>query len=154
MKYCVDTSALIDAWVRWYPQEHFPTLWDKMENLIDNGRLISSEEVLQELERKEGDTLYKWAEKRNHIFLPLDNNIQSCHSSIIAKHPQLVDGRTGKSFADPWVIATAHKNDYIVVTGEKPTGSPDRPKIPDVCRSMRINWISFVELIRQEKWRF
>jgi len=144
----------MDAWVRWYPEEMFPTLWEKVDALIDEGRLISSEEVLQELERKEGHTLYEWARKRHGLFLPLDDGIQTCASQIMTSHPRLVDGRTGKSFADPWVIATAHTNDCIVVTGEKPTGSPERPKIPDVCRDMRIRCFSFVELIRQERWRF
>lgn len=154
MNYCIDTSALIDAWVRWYPKEMFPSLWEKVDVLIEDGRLISSEEVLQELERKEGDTLHEWAKERQDLFLPLDDEIQTCGSQVMATHPRLVDARAGKSFADPWVIATARTNDCIVVTGEGPGRSPDRPKIPDVCRDMRIPCIGFVELIRQEEWRF
>jgi len=154
VKYCIDTSALMDAWMRWYPAEMFPTLWEKVDALIDDARLISSEEVLLELERKEGDTLHDWAKERNDIFLPLDDSIQTCHSQIMASYPRLVDGRTGKSFADPWVIATAHTNNCIVVMGEEPTGTLDRPKIPDVCQDMRIRCIKFVDLIRQERWRF
>lgn len=154
MNYCIDTSALMDAWIRWYPQEMFPTLWERVDALIDDEQLISSEEVLQELERKEGDTLHEWAKERHEVFLPLDDAIQTCASQIMTTHPRLVDGRTGKSFADPWVIATAHTHDAIVVTGEKPTGKPDRPKIPDVCRDMQVPCISFVDLIRQEGWRF
>ena len=137
MRYCIDTSALIDAWVRWYPREMFPTLWEKVDALIDDGRLFSSEEVLQELERKEGDTLYEWAKERQDYFLSLNDDIQACASQIMANYPRLVDERTGKSFADPWVIATAHTRGCTVVTGERPTDSPDRrPKIPDVCQGM------------------
>ena len=154
MSYCIDTSALMDGWVRYYPQETFPTLWVNLDRLIEANRLISSEEVLQELERKEGDTLYGWAKDRDRMFLPLDASIQACAKQIMLDHPQLVDGRTGKSFADPWVIATAHVNKVAVVTGEKPSGRPNRPKIPDVCRQMNVVCISFVDLIRREKWRF
>lgn len=154
MIYCIDTSALIDAWIRWYPEDMFPTLWENIENIIDEGKLISSEEVLNELERKEGDSLHQWAQERQGIFLPLDDNIQECARQIMTSHPQLVDGRTGKSFADPWVIATANVHGTVLVTGEKPTGSPDRPKIPDVCRDMSIKCIGFVDMIRQENWRF
>jgi len=133
----------------------FPTLWEKIDALIDDGRLISSEEVLQELERKEGDTLHEWATERKECFLPLGNDIQACAAGIMANYPRLVDERTGKSFADPWVIATAHVNGCVVVTGERPTDSPDkRPKMPDVCQGMKINWMNFVDLIRQEKWSF
>lgn len=154
MNYCLDTSALMDAWLRWYPPDAFPTLWDKVDSLIERGRLISSEEVLQELERKEGDTLHAWAVERRTIFLPLGADIQASASKIMTSHPRLVDGRTGKSFADPWVIATAHVHHCIVVTGEKPTGKRDRPKIPDVCQDLQIRCLSFTDLIRKESWRF
>jgi len=154
VKYCIDTSALMDAWVRWYPPEVFPSLWDAMDALIDDRRLISSEEVLHELERKEGDTLHAWAKEREQVFLPLDDNIQACPSEIMTSHPRLVDERTGKSFADPWVIATAEVNGCGVVTGEKGTGTPDRPKIPDVCQARNILCVGIVELIRKERWHF
>jgi len=132
----------------------FPALWDKMDTLIEDGRLISSEEVLQELERKEGDTLHEWAKERHHLFLPLNDDIQNCALQIMTDHPKLVDERTGKSFADPWVIATAKTNACIVVTGEFPSESQNRPKIPDVCRDMDIRYIRIVDLIREEQWRF
>jgi len=66
----------------------------------------------------------------------------------------LVDGRTGKSFADPFVIATAISKQYTIVTGERATGTRNRPKIPDVCRDLNIQCIGFTDLIRQEGWRF
>jgi len=154
MTYCIDTSALMDAWVRWYPQEIFPTLWNYLDHLIDDERLISSEEVLGELERKEGDSLYQWAKERASLFLPLDNAVQTRVISIMGKHPRLVDGRTGKSHADPFVIATAQVTQSALVTGEKATGAISRPKIPDVCKDLNVRCIGFTELIREEKWRF
>ena len=154
MIYCVDTSAFMDAWVRWYPQEIFPSLWSNVDNLIAEERLISSEEVLQEIERKEGDSLYDWAKKREAVFLPLDDQVQGYVNSVMATHPRLVDGRTGKSYADPFVIATAIVKQSTIVTGERATGSRDRPKIPDVCRDLKLRCIGFTELIRQEGWRF
>ncbi len=154
MKYCIDTSALLDAWIRWYPNDLFPTLWERMDCLIEENRLVSSEEVLRELERKEGDALHRWAKDRSHVFLPLNEPTQACALQIMHDHPRLVDARTGKSFADPWVIATARVNGCTVVTGEGATGTLRRPKIPDVCRTMRIHCVGFIELIRREKWRF
>ena len=154
MTYCVDTSAFLDAWVRWYPQELFPSLWTRVDDLIENDRLISSEEVLQGIERKEGDSLYEWAKERQSIFLPLDAEVQRHVNTVMASHPRLVDGRTGKSYADPFVIATALPRKSVVVTGEKATGSLDRPKIPDVCKALKIQCIGFTDLIRQERWRF
>jgi len=154
LKYCIDTSALLDAWVRWYAPDILPTFWEKIDQTISEGRLLSSEEVLHELERKEGDTLYKWAGQRRSIFLPLDDAVQKAHIEIMGQFGRLVDGRTGKSYADPWVIATAVVNDCTVVTGEIGTGSLTRPKIPDVCASLGIDCISVMKLIRAEGWRF
>jgi hypothetical protein len=154
LKYCVDTSALLDAWVRWYPPDAFPTFWERIDQTIEEDRLLSSEEVLHDLGRKEGDTLHAWAKQRKDIFLPLDDAVQKAHIQIMARFGQLVDGRTGKSFADPWVIATAVVNDCTVLTGEKPTGTVTRPKIPDVCKSLDIDCIGVMQFIRAEGWRF
>jgi hypothetical protein len=154
LRYCIDTSALVDAWVRHYSPDIMPSLWRRVDGLIDEGHLISSEEVLLELERKEGDTLYRWAKDRAHVFLPLDAVIQEKGTRIMSQFPKLVDERTGKSFADPWVIATASVHRCCVVTGEGATGRAERPKIPDVCRAMSIDFLSFAALIRAEGWTF
>ena len=53
MSYCIDTSTFLDAWDRWYPIDVFPSLWTSVEKLIEVGTIISSEEVLFELERKD-----------------------------------------------------------------------------------------------------
>lgn len=143
----------MDAWCRWYPPDLFPTVWTRLESLITQGHLISSEEVLRELERKE-DALFAWANAHKAMFLPLSEDVQAATNTILAQFRTLVDGRTGKSFADPFIIATAQVTGTVVVTGEQPTGRPDRPKIPDVCAHFGIPWINTVELFKREKWRF
>jgi len=40
----------------------------------------------------------------------------------------------------------------LVVTDEKPTGSLNRPNIPDVCDDFGLTWIGLLNLIKQEKW--
>jgi len=153
LKYCIDTSALMDAWVRWYPIGYFPSLWDEIDALIDEKIIISSEEVLRELERKE-DALHAWAKQRKDVFLPLSDEVQEAANGILTQFPTMVDDRSGKSFADPFVVATAKTTDTIVVTGEKGTGSVRRPKIPDVCESFDVPWLSIVGLIAEEGWSF
>lgn len=153
MKYCIDTSALMDAWVRWYPRSVFPSLWIKMDELLVAGELVSSEEVYQELERKE-DELFAWAKGRKQAFQPLTKDIQDRVKAILQKFPKLVDARTGKSFADPFVIATSQVLATCVVTGESPTGKASRPKIPDVCGHYGISCIGMVEMIRMKGWSF
>ena len=41
-KYCFDTSAILDAWVRYYPPDVMPDLWEKIAEMIDNNEIILS----------------------------------------------------------------------------------------------------------------
>jgi len=144
---------MMDAWTRWYPQRLFPSLWERLDELVQQGRLISSEEVLREIERKE-DSLFGWAKEREQMFIPLNDDIQSATQLVLAEFPKLVDSRTGKSFADPFVIATAQVTGTTVVTGERHEGTPKRPKIPNVCSALGIPWMGTVALIEAEEWTF
>lgn len=150
--YSIDTSALLDAWIRWYPPDLFPKLWLNIEALINEQRLFASEEVLVELEKKD-DEIYKWAKKQK-IFYPLTTEIQSIATQILTKFPRLVDSRRERSQADPFVIALAKHKNCKVITGEKNFGTDDRPRIPIVCKEFGVEWINIVQLIRTEGWRF
>jgi hypothetical protein len=48
-RYCIDTSAWLDGWTRYYPITTFPSLWDKIEALIVDGRILWAEEVAHEI---------------------------------------------------------------------------------------------------------
>lgn len=72
--YCVDTSALIEAWQVDYPVEHFPGFWRRMEELIAANRLIAPEEVLRETKRR-SDELHAWLSARKEMFRELDESI-------------------------------------------------------------------------------
>lgn len=150
--YSIDTSALLDAWVRWYPPDLFPKLWENIETLISEQRIFATEEVLVELEKKD-DEIFKWAKKQK-MFYPLTTEIQTFVSQILTKYPRLVDSRRERSQADPFVIALAKHKNCVVITGEKNFGTEDRPRIPIVCKEFEIKSISIVQLIRSEGWRF
>ena len=154
MKYSIDTSSILDGWRRYYPPDVIPGLWEKLEDLIENQSLIATEEVLHELEKKEGDTAHKWAKKHREMFIPIDDKIQIEVANILSTHKKLIDTRKNRSAADPFVIALAKLEHCKVVTGEKPTNNLDRPNIPDVCKAMGINCIDLVQLCREQKWVF
>jgi hypothetical protein len=143
----------MDAWQRWYPPDIFPSLWVHMEKLIADGDLTSTEEVRNELEKKH-DELFAWVKTKSEMFLPLRDDIQHQVRVILEQFPKMVDQRSGKSFADPFVVATARATGTTVVTGEAPTRSPNRPKIPDVCNHFKVPWINTIGLIRKEGWKF
>jgi Domain of unknown function (DUF4411) len=153
LKYSIDTSALMDGWIRYWPPDVFPAVWQQIETLIETGDLAATEEVLVELEKKD-DELHEWAKQRSGLFLPLEEAIQIAAAEILRDHEKLVDTRTNRSAADPFVIALAKVHGCAVVTGEHPTQTPNRPNIPDVCQALGIRWISMLELYRTEGWRF
>jgi hypothetical protein len=152
--YSVDTSALIHAWRRAYPPKNFPPFWKRLDQLIDERRLFTSSEVLAEIKKKDDD-LHVWCKARSRMFLPITENLQDQVIEIMATYPRLVDTATGRSAADPFVIAVARMNDpeWIVVSEEDP-GKKSSPKIPDVCRMGKIPCVRLVELIQRENWVF
>jgi len=153
MRFSIDTSAILDGWTRHYPREAFPGLWRHLEELIRSGDLRASEEVRYELEKKE-DEAFAWARGQEGFFVPMDDEIQDAVSAILADHPRLLDTRRGRSGADPFVIALAKVRGCAVVSGERPSGSLQRPKIPDVCLALHLESMSLLDLIRREGWVF
>ena len=63
MKYSLDTSTFLNAFIRVYPPDVFPKLWEKINTLIHDGHLKATEMVLEELKRKDDDA-YKWVKER------------------------------------------------------------------------------------------
>jgi len=47
--YCIDASSIIEAWLETYRPRSFPSFWNRLDELIDSGELISPEEVRQEI---------------------------------------------------------------------------------------------------------
>jgi hypothetical protein len=151
--YSIDTSAILDGWVRHYPPDIFPGLWAKIEILIENGGLVATEEVLLELKKRD-DAVYRWALKQRSMFRLLDDRIQMAVADVLMHHPRLVGARANRSGADAFVIALAAVEHCTVVTGESATNSTSRPNIPDVCAAMEIRCISLLQLIREQGWVF
>ncbi|MBZ5633724.1 MAG: DUF4411 family protein [Acidobacteriia bacterium] len=153
MAYCIDTSAILDGWVRYYPRDVFPTLWDNLENMIAGGRLVAPDEVLKELSKNDDD-LHSWARLQDGLFCPLEADIQIATAEILGAFPKLVNNERNRSIADPFVIAVAKVRGLSVVTGEKRKGNPARPKIPDVCDAYGIKSLTLLELMKSEGWKF
>jgi hypothetical protein len=153
MIFCVDTSAWLDGWVRDYPEDVFPSLWVKLGECVAAGTIRCSEEVYVELERKD-DGIHDWLKKRKEVVVPIDEEIQRLVAELLTEHPRLVDTHRQRSQADPFVIATAEILKATVVTGEKPRGKLDIPKIPDVCEKRQIPCVNFLQMLRELDWKF
>lgn len=153
MKYSIDTSAILDGYNRFYPPDVFPKLWNLLEGLISNGSLKATELVFEELARKD-DNAKRWIEAQKNMFKAVDTDIQKNVTIIMSKYPRIVAEGGQKNMADPFVVAFAKQNNCIVVTGEKRSGSKNKPTIPFLCNEFDIKCMSILELIRNEKWLF
>jgi hypothetical protein len=151
-KYVVDTCSFT-ALRRIYPQDVFPGAWQAVTQMAENGLIISSKEVLIELEGQE-DIITEWARNNRQIFIPLLSEIQQKAMEILGNFPNLLDLNNLKSNADPFVIATAILNNCIVVTEEDPSGNGAKLiKIPNVCNALGIGCIRLLDLLRAEQVR-
>ncbi len=151
MSYSLDTSGFLDAWIRHYPIDVFPTIWERLEASIKTGLLFTSEEVVRELERKDDDAC-AWMKARPEMIVPFSAEIEAEVINLMRRFPRLVDTKKGRSGGDPFVIAVAIVGGHSVITGENPTGRLDVPRIPDVCKDLRVPCIRMIDFFREQKW--
>mgnify|MGYP001561527565 CR=1 FL=1 len=158
--YIIDTSSLVKL-NRNNPIDVFPSIWEKLKFLVDNNRLVSPKEVLNEIKQND-DMLSKWAKQQKNMFKEPTPKQIAIVQEILKDYPALIDTER-KYDADPWVIALAiemssstQKTIFtikrIVVTEEKMRGTQIR--IPFVCSQKAIESIDIVELFRAEGWKF
>lgn len=153
--YCFDTSSFLEgAADRPYAFTSFPTLWDRLAGLAQKRRLISPDEVLRDLEKKDDD-VHDWVKAlKADVFRPAEK-IQSALRVVMKEFPTLAEEKRGRSISDPWVIALARiTTGAIVVSEEDLSTNPNRVKIPNVCRSYNIECIRLREVVRRERWSF
>jgi hypothetical protein len=148
--YSVDSSALIHAYRRIYRPKNFGFVWEGFDALIAVGRFKSSIEVYNELQKKD-DELFAWCKERKEaMFVEIDDVTQALVAKIMGAHPKLVDTTKGRSGADPFVMALAKSTNpqMIVVTEEY----PGKERIPDVCNAQKIDYCGVADLIEKEGW--
>jgi hypothetical protein len=148
--YCIDTSALIAAWYERYKPNRFPKLWEQLDQLITEGRLVSSTLVLRECSKQRSEELHGWLKPREAMFITPDETVQGQVDHIVNTYTGLVSAGKEKFQADPFVIAQAKVNSYTVITEE--TGIGSLAKIPGVCNAMKVECINLMQLIDEEDW--
>lgn len=144
--YIIDACALIDA-SKNYPldMKAFNSIWEKISELFEQGKLLSSSEIFNEVKDKD---LSNWLKHYKKSFLPLDENIQRRTTEVLKQFPNIINinkNKKSSSNGDPFLIATAIERGGIVVTNEK--GGPN--KIPDVCKFYNIGVINLTQFIRE-----
>lgn len=75
IQYYLDTSAWMDGWIRDYPPDVFPSIWELLDEEIEKDVIKASEEVYVEIKRKD-DGLRRWIKDRKKVLIPLEEHIQ------------------------------------------------------------------------------
>jgi Domain of unknown function (DUF4411) len=150
--YSFDSSAFINPFRRYYPQDLFPKFWDAVAERIVSGEIIASEVVRDEIDGKD-DQLKTWVRAQSGLFIQVDEEQQDEVATIMRNFPTWVDIESSKNNADPFVIALAKAKGLVVVSDEG-NGSEQNPKIPFVCREAGVRHLKVVEFIRAIGLRF
>lgn len=158
MIYVFDTSS-IRALQHFYPSI-FKTIWDGLDDLVKQGKLISTREVYNELERQavNADVL-RWAKSNKALFTtPNAAELQFVAEILRIKKFQALIGEQqrlkGMPVADPFVIACARVKNGTVVTEER--FKLNGAKIPNVCQHFNpvIPCVNLEGFMQQQGWKF
>ncbi|MDD2656863.1 MAG: DUF4411 family protein [Patescibacteria group bacterium] len=146
IRYTIDINCFI-LFFRvdgFYNKNLFPSLWKKVEQMIDDGIIISHKEVYQEIIQGDDD-LVIWAKDHKKTFKDYDlENEPDVIKEIGRIDPKFTDQKKEGAHADPWLIAQAKVNNITIITQENKKG------IPRICKDLGINCVNMVEFIKKE----
>jgi hypothetical protein len=156
VSFVFDTSSF--RVLRHYYPNRFPSVWGELEQLVTNGDLLSTREVLNELERfDDPGPLLAWARDHRDIFaIPTSDETQFVARIFHVQHFQTLIAQksilTGRPVADPFVVAAAAVKGGIVVTQER--FKENAAKIPNVCQHFGVPCIDLEEFMTSQSWNF
>ncbi len=75
--YCMDSNSLINI-TRYpgYQRDIFLSIWDKLENMVNEEKIILHVEVFRELKRKE-DKILEWCKQNKNMFKEINERQQA-----------------------------------------------------------------------------
>lgn len=149
--YIIDTSSLRKYYDS-YHNDYFPEIVECIKNLIINKRMISHEEVLFELEKR-NDDLLAWSKTQDvRGMFEKDPIHVSNLIKVLEVFPDIATKKTEWYHADPWLVAMAMREivigKRIVVTEEQLRNNAHT--IPYVCKHFGIECIDIIQLLKLE----
>ncbi|MEZ4546176.1 MAG: DUF4411 family protein [Cyanobacteriota/Melainabacteria group bacterium] len=154
--YVFDNSPFSVLFKNYY-RKRFPTLWKNFDQLVASGDIVSTKEVLREIEDSSDATLRDWAKKNKDLF-PIPSAEEGIFVGKIYKvshFQQNLEQRKllkGGHNADPFVIAKAAVEKKCVVSMEKL--KPNGAKIPNICAHFSIRCIDLEKFMEEQGWTF
>lgn len=155
-RYLLDTNIYIGSYERYYRNEYFPTYWEKFSMILNehvvipkvvHDEITKSDWFLAWLKENFADDIIKHQDYSEQWQTILEY-VQSCGLYTEKALIEQTRGWANEKIADPWLIAMAKKDDFIIVSDETPVanlGKGNRvktAKIPDVCTRQSIRCIT------------
>jgi hypothetical protein len=139
-----------------YP-EHFPSIWDRLNDLASDGNLISVREVYKEvLKNCPEEHIEKWVKRHKKLFIVPDEKeleylltlMKTQENRNLVKLKNIIKGLP---VADPFIITVAKHRNGIVVTQE---GHNPGAKIPYICSKENIQCCSLRDFFGRENIKY
>ncbi len=159
----MDTSALVTMH-RFYPIRMLPDLWKQLEELFKSKKILSHNVVYNEIVPETGakDNLAKLVANYKVCFKPISKHQTLLVPQILSLFPHLIDPRSKKDQADPWIISMVielmekislfgNDSDFVIVSTES-ENSPN--KIPAVCKHYQVRHLNLFEFFEDNDWQF
>ena len=156
MVYVFDTNS-IEVISNYYP-DTFPAFWERFEDAVSNGAVVSVREVFNELENRTGHKwIWDWAKRNKEMFLiPQQAELEFVGRIFRVRHFLALVGEqqrlTGQPVADPFIIACAAVRNGCVVTEEKL--KENAAKIPNVCQHFNVEYTDVKGFLVGNNWKF
>lgn len=156
MTYVFDTAPFSQLFKSYY-RDRFPTLWERFDAIVEDGRLVSTREVMREIEDGPIASLIDWCKAHEDVFTVPTSDEGAFVAKVfgVAHFLQIIEQtkllRGGRN-ADPFVIAKAAVVEGTVVTLE--SLKPNAARIPNICKHFDIGCMSLEEFMEAEDWSF
>ena len=156
--YLLDSNFFIQAHRQTYPLDVATSFWIKINQLANDGKIISIDKVKVEL-YKNKDALTQWCNANltpsffcdsGSVMLQYTKVILAASSRRPPYNQRALDTFYDADEADAWLIAHALSRNIPIVTHE--ISQPARVanvKIPDICRLLNIPTFTTIEMFRQ-----
>jgi|SRR3989338_244263 len=141
--YLIDTSAWLDIDERADSED----VWRLIVSLIEQGRIVVCAQVVVELSE---NPIYMLRVKPYEDALLAGDRKDIDYLQHVGKvthdHPAMSKAMGAKTPADPYVVALAELEGYVVVANESSKKRPNR-KIPGVCKQRKIRCLTLDQFI-------
>lgn len=139
--FSVDTSSFMSINEN-YEGEEREAVWQRLFELIQEGRIKVARLVMVELTRNDPDAARRLAPLRG-LLVVSDRELATVAGRTARQFPKMSRPWPVREKADPWVVALGQVRSLTVVSREG--GAPG--KIPATCKALELDCIKLGELL-------